>query len=681
MKVYSVNTVKQPAFGRAFTSEEEELCRQTVKDAKKYLGLDNLALICHGTSYPNPKSYVGSINSHEAKEFENFINIFGFDSVQQGPNGRITRFDVSPYTSETFSRNILFIDFEKLNSQEYQKLIDDKTYSKMLSQKEKDVQKTLYSYSDFNKAFKQSNEGLNIAFSNFQKLPEDNLLKKEFQVFCNTPHNKKWLETSSLFHILSEQNKKNFRHWAPLDRDLILLKEKGNPEAIARYNSLLTEHAQQIEFEKFTQFIAYKQIKEFQKDTPVKHIGDALIAFSHVDVWANQEAFLMDKRLGCPGTNWGFYTLNPDKLFNEDGSKGIGAKLLEQKFNHILDTNSSVRIDHIMGIVNPFLFENSKSHNGRYATHWQDLKGAENFRRIIPEILVPLIKENGLKIEDVVAEDLCRWLPEDEGKFTASGLRGIVKANEFRAEKILKTHKAGYWAAYGTHDDPPAPIRIKSHSYNDAHNLDYLTGYLNPLKQNDGIQNRNYNNTYNLLELKFTEIIGKYKRVQISFMDFFGINTYYNKGNTNDSRNWRLRIPDNYKKKFYDSFENSQRYATEPSEAFLNSGFTPLNILKIYKDALIAKRDLAIAQNPNDSSIKEKFDKELEKTLKNLDKLTEILKEKTPSVDETTNIVKKNAKPLYFALTAIAIVGGLFGLNKIYTKHNFEQYQKTNNQV
>lgn len=681
MRVNSVTIQKQQSFGRAFTSEEEELCRQTVKDAKKFLGLEELALICHGPSYPNSKSYVGSINSNEAKEFENFINIFGFDSVQQGPNGRITRFDVSPYTSETFSRNILFIDFEKLNSKEYEKLLDDKTYSKMLEQKGKDIQKTLYSYSDFDKAFKQSDEVLQIAFSNFEKLPNDNALKKEFKQFCEAPYNRKWLETSSLFHILSEQNKKNFRHWAPLDRDLILLKEKGNPEAIARYNSLLTEHAQQIEFDKFTQFIAYKQIKEFQKDTPVKHIGDALIAFSHVDVWANQEAFLMDKRLGCPGTNWDFYTLNPDKLFNKDGSKGIGAKLLEQKFNHILDTNSSVRIDHIMGFVNPFLFENSKSHNGRYATHWQDLKGAENFKRIIPELLIPLIKENGLKIEDVVAEDLCKWLKEDEQKFINSGLKGIVKSNELRAEEVLKSHKATYWAAYGTHDDPPAPIRIKSHSYNSAHNLDYLIGYLNPLKQNDGIQNRNYNNTYNLIELKFTEIIGKYKRAQISFMDFFGINTYYNKGNTQDFRNWRLRVPDNYKKKFYDSFENAQRYVAEPSEAFLNSGFTPLNILKIYKDALIAKRDLAIAQNPNDTTLKAKFDKEIEKTIKNLDKLSEILKEKTILPDKSTSTTIKNNKPLYFVLGIVALITGLFALNKSYNKHNFEQYQKTNNLV
>lgn len=640
MKINSINIFRQQNFGRAFNAEEEKLCKETVKEAKEYLGLENLALICHGPSYPNSKSFVGSINSKEAKEFEDFINMFGFDSVQQGPNGKISPLDVSPYTSETYARNTLFIDFEKLNSEEYQKLIDDKTYAEILNERKEAQNNGIYSYSDFNKGFEQLDKGLKVAFSNFQKLADDTPLKIEYNEFSNSEQNKEWLETSALFRILNDKYKTGFQNWEPIDRDLISLKRGNNPQAIERYNTLLTENAEDIELEKFAQFIAYKQIKDFQKNSQVGHIGDALIAFSGADVWANQEAFLGDKRLGCPEANWGFYTLNPDKIFNEDGTKGMGAKLIEQKFSHILDTNSSVRIDHVMGIVNPFLFD-AKRPDGDYASNYDDLKNAQNYKRIIPEILVPLFQEKGIDLKNIVGEDLCKWQRQDQQIFIDSGISGISKANINRAENVMNSYKKDYWAVYGTHDNAPVISRIQAQSVNDGHNVDYLANYLNPLKQNDGISGCNYQNLYNLIELKFTEIIGKYQRAQISFMDFFGINETYNKGNCIDDKNWKLRVPDDYKQRFYDSFETEERYTPEPSDKFLNSGFTPINILKIYKDAVIAKKDLAITQKNKEEFATAGFLVVAERVVTNLTKLLKILSEKTAKEVLSSKTIKR----------------------------------------
>ena len=66
------------------------------------------------------------------------------------------------------------------------------------------------------------------------------------------------------------------------------------------------------------------------------------------------------------------------------------------------------------------------------------------------------------------------------------------------------------------------------------------------------------------------------------------------------------------------------------------------------------------------------------KTLQNLDKLSEILKEKTQPEIPPANTIKKNNKLLYAGLGTIAMIVGLFTLNKQYTNYNFEQYKKSN---
>ena len=63
------------------------------------------------------------------------------------------------------------------------------------------------------------------------------------------------------------------------------------------------------------------------------------MAFSDRDVWAYQNLFLKGWNLGCPpdyfsedGQDWGFPVVDPEKLFNPDGSLGeAGEKLKKSK--------------------------------------------------------------------------------------------------------------------------------------------------------------------------------------------------------------------------------------------------------------------------------------------------------------------------------------------------------------
>ena len=75
-------------------------------------------------------------------------------------------------------------------------------------------------------------------------------------------------------------------------------------------------------------------------------IADRQVAFSDRDMWAYQSLFLKDWLLGCPpdyfskdGQAWGFPVLDPEQLFNDDGSLGKGGKFLKLLYKKMFKDN------------------------------------------------------------------------------------------------------------------------------------------------------------------------------------------------------------------------------------------------------------------------------------------------------------------------------------------------------
>lgn len=65
-------------------------------------------------------------------------------------------------------------------------------------------------------------------------------------------------------------------------------------------------------------------------------IADRQVAFSDRDTWAYQALFLKGWCLGCPpdyfskdGQAWGFPVMDPDRMYNADGSLDEGGQLLK----------------------------------------------------------------------------------------------------------------------------------------------------------------------------------------------------------------------------------------------------------------------------------------------------------------------------------------------------------------
>ena len=58
--------------------------------------------------------------------------------------------------------------------------------------------------------------------------------------------------------------------------------------------------------------------------------------------------------------------------------------------------------------------------------------------------------------------------------------------------------------------------------------------------------------------VKWEELFRFGKNIQVTFMDFFGLPDRYNYSGTNDARNWKLRLPLNYKDEYYKTLQRAK---------------------------------------------------------------------------------------------------------------------------
>lgn len=654
MKVMSVlSAYNAPVFQRHLRENEKQEYRQdTLQKAFDYLGIKEMALIMHGSSFPveSQDFGVGSPYSKNAQDVIKLEMLHGFNNNQLGPNGKLSKADVSPYKSTVFARNELFIDLKALKNDDYANILSDKSTNNLLSLLEikyKNDGKN-YAYSKFYDAFENYDVALNTAYDNFQKKLYDKdekalKLNSEFNEFKQ--NNKNRLMKEGLFKVLSKTyGSGDFRVWDnPIDKNLVNLLRKRDPEAIERYNYLTAKFKKEINVYKFEQFIADKQIKEnkeFRKENNFKYISDMLVGFSECDEWINKDAFLENWRLGCPngGTYgpqmWDVPVLDPNKLFNEDGSLGIAGKLLKEKIDRALEDCENVRIDHALGLIDPYVYDEDTVEiiNGKLSDKFRagnishlGLDPNCNYKQIIEKIILPSMKEHGLEPQDAVWEDLSNndgtWF--NEVYKNKHNLPGITQLEFSRSEGSSRKN----WALLGSHDSQPALKLLNEQEWARNHSAwepQYLAGFLHwdkfeRAQERDEFCQRIANNNLDRVKAKFAELFMNSEKIQISFADFFGLDKVYNYGGKNVDTNWKLRLSKDYEDAYYKNLSSDNP--------------TALNLPEILKIAVKAQMDREYIQYKNSGNgDAEKFKQDLktkmQPLLERLDKFTAILKEK-----------------------------------------------------
>ena len=335
-----------------------------ISEALKVLGKDNFALIIHGSSFPaktGEDTGFGSFNSEAGHELIDYASSM-FNALQLGPAGKTKSSDSSPYCGTIFSGNPLFIDLKRLTQKEWGNILSEETFNKVVENNPKQNSgRTAYSY-----IYKAQNEALKEAWNNFKS---SKLMKKEFEKFKK--ENKFWLDNDSLYEALSIENGNDYWYIWENETDKNLLNPQSSEEKKLfekRINEIKDKYEDEIEFYKFCQFVLEEQnneTKKFALKHGIKMIADRQVAFSDRDAWAYQSLFMPGWYLGCPpdyfskdGQAWGFPVMDPEKMYNEDGSLGEGGILMKNLYKKMFKDNpGGVRIDHIVGLIDPWVYK------------------------------------------------------------------------------------------------------------------------------------------------------------------------------------------------------------------------------------------------------------------------------------------------------------------------------------
>lgn len=588
---------------KEISKKEKTEIKKSIEKALKVLKKKNLSMIVHGASFPAAEGQdygFGSPNTQGGQDFMEFISGLGFNGIQLGPEGKTKSIDASPYVGTMFSYNPLFIDLYQLTQKDFAGILSSETFNRIVNKNPNKHNRTAYEY-----IYKNSDSALREAFSNFKKklYEGDSKIKKlnkQLQEFVE--QNKHWLEKDAMYEAISVKHGNDYwPMWTDeLDKNLYNAEGKFSAKDVEkRISELKTNQKDEFEYYEFVQFVANIQkqkTKDFILNNKMKTIADCQVAFSDRDYWANQALFLPGWNLGCPpdafsddGQAWGFPVMDPEKIFNKDGSLGEGGILLKARFAKMFEENpGGVRIDHIIGLIDPFVYKSGKlpkpeqgasrlysspehSELAKYALiRIKDLnqkvgpdsekrvlsvnnEQIKEYARILEKIVIEAAKEVGIGKESIICEDLGTITAPVDAVMKKNKLSGI-RMTQFVDPEVadhpyrIKHTESQHWAMIGSHDNQPlmswvdelySKNEVKPHAEN-------LSSDLRESHVHE-FEKQILSNPQKFIAAKFAELFASpAENIQIFFADFFGSRERYNMPGTSGSENWSLRIPNNY---------------------------------------------------------------------------------------------------------------------------------------
>ena len=386
-----------------------------------------------------------------------------------------------------------------------------------------------------------------------------------------------------------------------------------------RIEEISKKYEDVIEKYKLEQFIVQKQSEEtleYAKKHGLKLIADRQVAFSDRDNWAYQSLFLDGWCLGCPpdyfskdGQAWGFSVVNPDKLFNPDGSLGEAGILLKKLYTKMFKENpGGVRIDHTVGLIDPWVYKkgslpkveegagrlySSPNHpelkhysiakeeninktpiEGKFVTpddeRWIDNLSDEQitlYGRMIEKIVIASAKECGLDKDSIIAEDLGTLtypVVQVMKKYELQGMKLVqfVVPTEENHPYRCKNITPNSWVMVGTHDNEP--IRMwASKLVNKEEANPYIKNLIEDLCSEFGNKDEMWHKMYSdekfFAFMKLVECFAsRAENIQIFFTDFFGINEVYNTPGTSGDPKWTLRLYDDFEKTYVEKLKTNE---------------------------------------------------------------------------------------------------------------------------
>ena len=390
-------------------------------------------ILLHPTSLPGPHG-IGDLGD-EAYRFADFLGASGQSLWQVLPLGP-TGYGDSPYACySAFAGNTLLVNPEILLKEN---LISKTDLTALRGLPEGTV--------DFAEAHQRKDAILAKAFVNYQR-STDTEFRSEFETFAE--QNAAWLDDYALFRALKKAHDE--KPWYEWESSLVT----RSPAALARTR---TELHEQIEEQKFSQFVFFKQwsaLKTYCNRRGIQIIGDIPIFVAHdsADVWTHPDQFKLNTDgspivvAGVPpdyfsktGQYWG----NP--LFDWNHMLADGFKWWVERVRAALETVDIARIDHFRGFAACWEIPggDKTAERGR----WVEAPGRELFTAI----------RNALGELPIIAEDLGVITPDVEklrDDFGFPGMRILQFAFSSDATNIDLPHNyhQNVVVYTGTHDN------------------------------------------------------------------------------------------------------------------------------------------------------------------------------------------------------------------------------------
>ncbi len=566
-----------------------------VSRALSLLGIDRLVLGVHDPCFPEtPGEDVGRGTPYapSGHALATWARELGFTGLQLGPQGEISEANASPYDGTVFSRGTASIALGALARDPlYAPLLDDVSVP--------DLAFPGRERADHVTALRIVGHALNRAATRLRELRDDprgRAIAAHVEAFRRT--HAAWIEADALWEALAiEHGGADWSLWTDdLDRRLL---QREDELSRARVAALRATHANAIDRFVLGQAIVHAQHDSFRarcRALGLSLYGDLQIGWSRRDLWAHQDAFLRDFRMGAPpsrtnpdGQPWGYPVLDP---LRRDGADRLVAMRIEKT----LAEYDGVRIDHPHGLVCPWVYRVDDPdplhavQNGarlfdspdvpehpelaRYAIarpdqidrtkrRWDDgwvraLEDAQVERyAVVIDRIIAAVRAAGGAPQDVACEvlstmpyPLARVMARHGlGRFRVTQKVGLDDPRDvYRSENAAPED----WVMVGNHDTPPVWRCARTwveQARGEAHAA-YLATRLCPDPAARGpFVERLARDPSALARAKLAELfVGPARNVFVWWADLFGEITVYNRPGVVDPANWSLRIPRDFRR-------------------------------------------------------------------------------------------------------------------------------------
>ncbi len=353
----------QVSFGNALSTRQEQEQKELIKQVRHSLGQDDAISVgkIYAAGAPSAEGKdtgVGKINSDENFRLCELLQVYaGANAIKSFPAGQLGSRDA--YTNKgyygSYQRSALTLGEDNINlfnltSKEYGNILPKSEAEKFVASHNKygEGQNKIDYDNELNKKDPENypiNKPLRVAFENFKyqnASPELQKLRNEFEAYKvqKEPVDIDDIQTrAALFPTLRKEGKTDF--FKGFDKDANVRAAK-----MPEFEQMKADHADEIEFFKFKQFIAEKEMETAKKELNAKGMDlfvDMAVGFSWAEECMYPDAFLDGNNGNKASLGWGLPVLDVESLVNKEDSPAH--KLLKDKTALNLMRADGIRFD------------------------------------------------------------------------------------------------------------------------------------------------------------------------------------------------------------------------------------------------------------------------------------------------------------------------------------------------